>query len=148
MHREPTGVGPDLGEEYANNSRTSDALHVLLEARERLLAQMTEDVLTHQEALLDASGEESAFSFELQEIEDRYSARLSALNALVENLEFRQPRVRHRVETLSTTVDSVAERLTDLLARLDDWDLVDFEVVPRGGDRLLLIVALARDDYE
>ena len=148
MRREPTGVGPELGEELEGAGRTRDALGVLLEARERLLAQMTEEVLTHEDALLHATEEENAFSFELQEIEDRYSARLGALNALIENLEYRQPRVRHRVESISTTVDEVSEQLRTLLARLDEWDLVDFEVVRRDRDEVLLIVALACDDFD
>ncbi len=148
MRREPSGVDSDLDADFRESRRMKDALHVLLEAREMLLAQMTEDILSHREGLLHASGSDGAFSFELQEIEDRYSARLSALNALLENLEYRQPRIRHRVEEIATTVDRIADELEALLARDETWDLVDFEIVEREGDQVLVIVALARDDME
>ncbi len=147
MQKEPPGIDRERYSER-EDGRIRDALQVLAEARERLLAQMTEDVLSHREGLLNASEEDGVFSFELQEIEDRYSARLSALNALLENLEYRHPRVQHRVETIETTVDQMGRRLGELLNRSDHWDLVDFEVVRQEGDAVVVVVALARDEVQ
>ncbi len=74
MQKEPPGIDRERYSER-EDGRIRDALQVLAEARERLLAQMTEDVLSHREGLLNASEEDGVFSFELQEIEDRYSTR-------------------------------------------------------------------------
>ncbi len=148
MHREPPGIDRPPHSENRENGRIQDALELLMEARARLLEQLTEDILSHREGLLDASEEDGAFSFELQEIEDRYSARLGALNALLENLDSRQPRVEHRVETIETSVDQIGRRLGELLGRVDHWDLVDFEVVRREGDAVVVVVVLARDEAD
>ena len=127
--------------------RRKEALHVLLEARERLLSQMAEDILSNREVLLDSSGEESFSSFELEEIENRYSARLNALNSLLENLEYRHPHVRHRVETLTTTLRALKRDLGDLLTKFDEWDLVNLEITPISGEELLVVAALTADEY-
>jgi len=124
-----------------------EALHVLLEARERLLSQMAEDILAHRDVLLDGTAREEFSSFELAEIEDRYSARLNALNSLLENLEYRHPRVRHRVETLTTTHHTLKKDLNELLDRFDQWDLVNIAVTSGRGDELLVIAALTADEY-
>lgn len=120
---------------------------MLLEARERLLAQMAEDILSHRDVLLEGPDRQSFSSFELGEIEDRYSSRLNALNSLLENLEYRHPRVRHRVETISTTHKGIKKDLTALLDKFEQWDLVDIAVTPVQGDELLVIAALTVDEY-
>ena len=149
MHREPPGIDRPPHSENRENGRIRDALEVLLEARERLLEQLTEEILSHREGLLHASEEDGTFSFELQEIEDRYSTRLSALNALLENLDTNtQPSVEHRVETIETSVDQIGRRLKELLGRVEHWDLVDFEVVRTEGDKVVVVVALARDEAD
>ncbi len=148
MHREPPGIDRPPHSENRENGRIRDALEVLLEARERLLEQLTGEILSHREGLLHASEEDGTFSFVLQEIEDRYSTRLSALNALLENLDNRQPRVEHRVETIETSVDQIGRRLGELLGRVEHWDLVDFEVVRTEGDKVVVVVALARDEAD
>ena len=127
--------------------RRKEALHVLLEARERLLTQMAEDILSNRDVLLDASERESFSSFELEEIEDRYSARLNALNSLLENLEYRQPNVRHRIETLTTTIRGLKRDLSDLLTKFDQWDLVNLEITPISAEELLVVAALTADEY-
>lgn len=146
MERESYGVDAGSSEEE-ERKRRREALDVLLEARDRLLAQMTEDVLSHRELILDGSGEEGLFHFDLEEIEDRYSARLNALNSLLENLEYRNPRIKHRIETLTTTSRALKKDLSSLLARMDQWDLVDLHVAPLNGEELLVVVALTADEY-
>ena len=102
MKRESPDV--EQGQREADErERRKAALHVLIEARERLLAQMAEDVLSNSDVLLDGSTQDGFSNFELEEIEDRYSARLNALNSLLENLEYRQAKVKYHVETLTTT---------------------------------------------
>jgi hypothetical protein len=145
MERESHGVDADSSEE--ERKRRREALDVLLEARDRLLAQMTEDVLSHRELILDGSAEEGLFRFDLEEIEDRYSARLNALNSLLENLEYRNPRIKHRIETLTTTPRALKKDLSSLLARMDQWDLVDLHVAPLGPEEMLVVVALTADEY-
>jgi hypothetical protein len=146
MERESHGIDAGSSEEE-ERKRRREALDVLLEARDRLLAQMTEDVLSHRELILDGSGEEGLFRFDLEEIEDRYSARLNALNSLLENLEYRNPRIKHRVETLTTTPRALKKDLSSLLARMDQWDLVDLHVAPLDGEEMLVVVALTADEY-
>ncbi len=146
MHRDFPGIDAGRNPSRPGHDKSSQALAILLEARERLLEQMADEIVSHREELLGASGEAGMFSFELQEIEDRYSARLTALNALVENLEYRQPQVDHRVETAETTLAGVQQSLERILRRSESWDLVDFEVVRLEDDRVFLVTVLARDE--
>ena len=133
--------------EAQEQSRRKEALDVLLAARERLLAQMTEEVISNREVIQEGSSIEGLSSFELEEIEDRYSARLNALNSLLENLESRRPTVRHRVESLKTTTHSLEKDLAGLLSKLEQWDLVDMAILPQAGERLLVVLALTADEY-
>ena len=133
--------------EAQEQSRRKEALDVLLAARERLLAQMTEEVISNREVIQEGSSIEGFSSFELEEIEDRYSARLNALNSLLENLESRRPTVRHRVESLKTTTHSLEKDLAGLLSKLEQWDLVDMTILPQAGERLLVVLALTADEY-
>lgn len=133
--------------EAQEQSRRKEALDVLLAARERLLAQMTEEVISNREVIQEGSSIEGLSSFELEEIEDRYSARLNALNSLLENLESRRPTVRHRVESLKTTTHSLEKDLAGLLSKLEQWDLVDMTILPQAGERLLVVLALTADEY-
>ncbi len=146
MKRESTNVEPGQREDEERDRRR-EALEVLVEARERLLARMTEDVLSNRDLLLDGSARDGFTSFELEEIEDRYSARLNALNSLLENLEYRHPTIKHRVETLTTDPRSIKKDLSALLTRFDQWDLVDLEITPLDGGEILVVVALTADEY-
>ena len=145
MRRESSDVEARREDEERNRRR--EALDVLLEARDRLLAQMTDDVLSNRDMILDGSGSEGLFRFDLEEIEDRYSARLNALNSLLENLEYRNPRIRHRIETLTTTSRALKKDVSALLGKLDQWDLVDLDVSKLEGDEMLVVLALTADEY-
>jgi hypothetical protein len=145
MRRESSDVEARREDEERNRRR--EALDVLLEARDRLLAQMTDDVLSNRDLILDGSGSEGIFRFDLEEIEDRYSARLNALNSLLENLEYRNPRIRHRIETLTTTSDTLKKDVSSLLGKLDQWDLVDIDVSKLEGEEMLVVLALTADEY-
>lgn len=146
MRRESPDVEPSQHEDQ-ERERRREALNVLMEARDRLLAQMTEDVLSNREVLLDGSSRDGFSSFELEEIEDRYSARLNALNSLLENLEYRHPKIQHRVETITTNVSALKKDFSALLSRLDQWDLVDMEITPLENGELLVVAALTADEY-
>jgi hypothetical protein len=145
MRRESSDVEARREDEERNRRR--EALDVLLEARDRLLAQMTDDVLSNRDVILDGSGTEGIFRFDLEEIEDRYSARLNALNSLLENLEYRNPRIRHRIETLTTTSRTLKKDVSALLGKLDQWDLVDIDVSKIEGEEMLVVLALTADEY-
>ena len=145
MRRESSDVEARREDEERNRRR--EALDVLLEARDRLLAQMTDDVLSNRDMILDGSGSEGLFRFDLEEIEDRYSARLNALNSLLENLEYRNPRIRHRIETLTTTSHALKKDVSALLGKLDQWDLVDIDVSKLEGEEMLVVLALTADEY-
>ncbi len=122
-----------------------EAFRVLIEARDRLLRKLSEEVLAHREAFLDASGSDDPLGFELQEIEDRYSARLTALNSLIDNLEYRRPRVEHKVRVLRATVPS----LERVLSRAhSDWDLVGVSIARLEGDQVLAVVAFTSEVYD
>lgn len=146
MERESPRVDTGRQEEEERSQRR-EALDVLLEARERLIAQMTEDILSHRELIQEGSVQDGLFGFEFQEIEDRYSARLNALNALLENLEYRRPKIKYRVETLSTTLRSLKKDLSHLLSK-EEWDLVNVDVTRLEGDQMLVVAAFTMDEYE
>jgi hypothetical protein len=145
MKREGSDV--DTGRREEEHERRKEALDVLLEARDRLLAEMTEEVLSHREMLLESSAQEGIFRYDLEEIEDRYSARLNSLNSLLENLEYRHPRIRHRIETLTTTPQALKKDLSALLVKFDQWDLVDIDVSRLDEEQMLVVVALTADEY-
>lgn len=131
----------------AERARRREALETLSEARDKLLQRMTEDVLSNQDVLREGAGPEGMSTFELEEIEDRYSARLNALNSLLENLEYRRPVIRHRAETMITTQRAIEKDINELLAENEQWDLVDISVCSLEGDKLLVVVAFTVDEY-
>jgi hypothetical protein len=146
MQSESPNAEPDAREVRLKKKRR-DAIEILLEARDRLLEQMTDDILSHRDVILEGGGQEGVFSFEFQEIEDRYSARLHAINSILENLEYRRPRIAHRVETFATTQRNLRRDLNALMARYDQWDLVDIDVSPVEKGELLVVVAFTADEY-
>ena len=133
--------------ERRQNLRRRDALEILLKARDGLIAEMAEEIRLRREALLDSSGDQNVLGFEFQEIEDRYTARLHALNSILENLEYRRPRLAHRVETLATTSEDLKKDLNGLVSRFDQWDLVDVSVTQLSDSSLLAVVSFTADDY-
>lgn len=125
-----------------------EAFQVLLEARERLLRKMSEEVLAHRDTFLDAAGSEDTLGFELQDLEDRYSARLHALNALIDNLEYRRPRVEHKVRVLRATVGTLERAIAREVEAHADWDLVGVSVARLEGDQILAVVAFTSEVYD
>ena len=146
MQRERSNVEFDAGEEWLKKKR-SEALEILLEARDRLVSQLCDDILSHRDVILEDAGQEGLFSFEFQEIEDRYSARLHALNSILENLEYRRPRIAHKVETFRTSSDELAKDLNEVVDRYDQWDLVDIDVTPLSDAQLLVVVGFTADEF-
>jgi len=109
---------------------------------------MADEIRAHRDVILDqATGQDSLFSFEFQEIEDRYSARLHALNSILENLEFRRPRLAHKVETLTTSREHLYQDLNSLVSQFDQWDLVDINVTELKDEQLLAVVSFTADEY-
>lgn len=138
----------DLGAHESRVHRLRrDALDTLIEARDRLISQMASEIQAHRDVILDGAQEDSLFSFEFQEIEDRYSARLHALNSILENLEFRRPRLAHKIETLTTTREHFHDDINSLVSQYEQWDLVDVNVTELHDHQLLTVVSFTADDY-
>ena len=133
--------------ERRRNLRRRDALEILLKARDGLIAEMAEEIRLRKDALLDSAGEQNVLGFEFQEIEDRYTARLQALNSILENLEYRRPRLAHRIETINSTMDNLKKDLNELVSRFDQWDLVDVNVSEMSDSSLLVVISFTADDY-
>ena len=133
--------------ERRRNLRRRDALEILLKARDGLIAEMAEEIRLRKDAFIDSSGDHNVLGCEFQEIEDRYTARLHSLNSILENLEYRRPRLAHRIETLSSTRESLKKDLNDLVCRFDQWDLVDVNVSEMTDSTLLAVVSFTADDY-
>ena len=133
--------------ERRRNLRRRDALEILLKARDGLIAEMAEEIRRRKDARIDSSGDHSGLGFEFQEIEDRYTARLQSLNSILENLEYRRPRLAHRIETLSSTRESLKKDLNDMVCRFDQWDLVNVNVSEMTDSTLLAVVSFTADDY-
>ena len=70
-----------------------DALSLLAQARENLIAQMAEEILANREAIMGDPCQTGFFGFEFQEIEDRYLGRLNAINSILDNLDCRPTRI-------------------------------------------------------
>ncbi|MCH2585938.1 MAG: hypothetical protein MK138_14335, partial [Planctomycetes bacterium] len=79
--------------------------------------------------------------------EDRYTARLQALNSILENLEYRRPRLAHRIETINSTRENLKKDLNELVSRFDQWDLVDVNVSEMTDSSLLVVISFTADDY-
>ena len=133
--------------ERRRNLRRRDALEILLKARDGLIAEMAEEIRLRKDAFIDSSDDHNVLGFEFQEIEDRYTARLHSLNSILENLEYRRPRLAHRIETLSSTRENLKKDLNDLVCRFDQWDLVDVNVSEMTDSTLLAVVSFTADDY-
>ena len=133
--------------ERRRNLRRRDALEILLKARDGLIAEMAEEIRLRKDALIDSSGDHIVLGFEFQEIEDRDTARLQSLNSILENLEYRRPRLAHRIETLSSTRESLKKDLNDLVCRFDQWDIVNVNVSEMTDSTLMAVVSLTADDY-
>ena len=133
--------------ERRRNLRRRDALEILLKARDGLIAEMAEEIRLRKDALLDSAGEQNVLGFEFQEIEDRYTARLQALNSILENLEYRRPRLAHRIETINSTRENLKKDLNELVSRFDQWDLVDVNVSEMTDSSLLVVISFTADDY-
>ena len=133
--------------ERRRNLRRRDALEILLKARDGLIAEMAEEIRLRKDALVDSTGEQNILGFEFQEIEDRYTARLQALNSILENLEYRRPRLAHRIETLSTNREDLKKDINELVSRFDQWDLGDGTVSQLSDSCLLAVISFTADDY-
>ena len=133
--------------ERRRNLRRRDALEILLKARDGLISEMAEEIRLRKDALLDSAGEQNVLGFEFQEIEDRYTSRLQALNSILENLEYRRPRLAHRIETINSTRDNLKKDLNELVSRFDQWDLVDVNVSEMSDSSLLVVISFTADDY-
>lgn len=145
MKREASN--PDATPSDAQDDARREALDALFEAREKLLHQMTEDIMSNRDIIVDGSHPEGLYGFELQEIEDRYSSRLSSLNALLDNLEYRRPRLEHAVRVVRTTVQNAQRAVETLLGEFEDWDVVGFDVVRLEGESLAIFVLLTSEIY-
>ena len=127
--------------------RRQDALNLLVRARERLIAQMADEILSNRDAILGDPSQTGLFGFEFQEIEDRYIGRLSAINSILDNLEHRQARIINKTEIIFTNRKRLKKDLDDLISRYDQWDLVGVNALKVSDDQLALIVAFTADEY-
>ena len=146
MQRETSNLESSV-RERRRNLRRRDALEILLKARDGLISEMAEEIRLRKDALLDSAGEQNVLGFEFQEIEDRYTARLQALNSILENLEYRRPRLAHRIETIHSTRENLKKDLNELVSRFDQWDLVDVNVSEMTDSSLLVVISITADDY-
>ena len=138
------GPSPKVGQAP---DRRQDALNLLVQARENLIAQMAEEIITNREAILGDPSQTGIFGFEFQEIEDRYIGRLNAINSILDNLEYRPARIINKTEVIYTTKKRIKRDLDDLIARYDQWDLVNVSAAKLAEDQLLLVVAFTADEY-
>jgi len=146
MHGERPEIRSDAAEDERLKRNRREALEILIDARDRLVSQLCDEILSNREAILETS-DDGLYGFEFQEIEERYTARLHALNSILENLEYRRPRIAHRVETLSTTRENLAADIKAVIERYDQWDLVDIEVTTLPESELLVVVGFTADEY-
>jgi hypothetical protein len=144
VERSP-GAEPEAGGRTLR--RRQDALSLLLKAREHLIAQMTDEILTNRDAILGDPSQTGLFGFEFQEIEDRYIGRLNAINSILDNLEHRSARILNRTEVVFTNRKRVKKDLDDLIARYDQWDIVTVNAMRLSEDQLMLIVAFTADEF-
>src|SRR5262245_61870478 len=142
---EQGGAPPAKGERPRD--RRQDALKLLVQAREHLISQMAEEIISNRDALLGDPSQTGIFGFEFQEIEDRYIGRLNAINSILDNLEYRPARIVNKTEVLFTTRKRMKKDLDDLISRYDQWDLVNVNAAKIADDQLMVIVAFTADEY-
>ncbi len=131
----------------AEKDRREDALRLLVRAREHLISQMAEEIVSNRDAILGDPMQTGLFGFEFQEIEDRYIGRLNAINSILDNLEHRSGRIINRTEVLLTSRKKVKSDLDELVARYDQWDVVSVNATKVSEDQLLVIVAFTAEEY-
>ena len=149
-HDEPM-TGRPRGEipESTPQDRRNDALQLLIKAREHLIAQMAEEIVSNRDAILGDPSQTGLFGFEFQEIEDRYIGRLNAINSILDNLEHRTARVVNKTEVLFTNKKRLKKDLDDLIEKYtnEQYDLVNIATTKVSDDQLMLIVAFTADEY-
>ncbi len=131
----------------STSDRRRDAVKMLIQAREHLLAQMAEEIVSNRDAILGDPTTTGIFGFEFQEIEDRFIGRLNAINAILDNLEYRPARIINRTEVLMTTRKRAKKDLENLIAKYDQWDLIGVNATRVDDEQLMLIVAFTADEY-
>ncbi len=129
------------------SDRRRDAIKMLIQAREHLLVQMAEEIVSNRDAILGDPTTTGIFGFEFQEIEDRYIGRLNAINAILDNLEYRPARIVNRTEVLMTTRKRAKKDLENLIAKYDQWDLIGVNATRVDEEQLMLIAAFTADEY-
>jgi hypothetical protein len=143
------------------STKRRDALRLLIKARENLISQMAEEIVSNRDAILGDLSQTGLFGFEFQEIEDRYIGRLNAINSILDNLEVRAARIVNKTEVVYTTRKRLKDDLDELIARYDQWDVVSVNAIPAAipekgkvdraakgdPDGLMLIVAFTADEY-
>jgi hypothetical protein len=128
-------------------NRRRDAMMLLIRARDNLIAQMAEEIVSNRDAILGDPSQTGLFGFEFQEIEDRYIGRLNAINSILDNLEHRPARIVNRTEVLFTNKKKVKKDLDDLIDRYDQWDVVTVNTTKLTEENLMVIVAFTADEY-
>ena len=131
----------------APHDRRRDALDLLIRAREHLIQQMAEEIVSNRDAIIGDPTQTGLFGFEFQEIEDRYIGRLSAINSILDNLEHRPARIINRTEVVLTNRKRVKKDLDDLISRYDQWDVVSVNATRISEDQLMVLVAFTADEY-
>lgn len=117
------------------------ALDTLMKTRETLLENMVEEVMRNQE--------EDPFSFNLQDIEDRFAMRLGNLNTMILTLQDQMGNydmgggTRVVTNVYETSRNKLQNKLEELVAFIPAEDILHLSVVPSSGGKYLIVVANA-----
>ena len=116
------------------------AINTLIKVKKELIENMVEELIAHKDT-------DPTF-FSIQEIEDKYSMRLSNLNTLLDELHeelddnFRtQSTGTHMAEA---KISQIQDKIHDLLAFVDPMTIIHMSVVPKIEEKKYLIILVTK----
>ena len=117
------------------------ALDVLLKIKESLMESMVEELIRYKD--------DDASSFNLQEIEDRFSIRIANLNTLIATIQDHQnpfeaaPATRIVTNVYEIAKNKLASKLEEVVEFIPPDDILHLSIVPAQGNKYLIVVATA-----
>ncbi|HNZ67145.1 MAG: hypothetical protein KBC30_05835 [Planctomycetes bacterium] len=119
-----------------DESRKRQALDILMQMKNQVLENFVEEVLQQQET--------DSLSYMFQELEDKYSNRLSNLNVLIANLQedpFQDeiPATKIITNVTETSFSQLEKTLEEVTEFMSPENLLHISVVPTDKGKYLVI---------
>lgn len=131
-----------------DEDRPRQAIEALNKARENLLTFLVEEVVEREAILTGATNYEGPFSFEFQEIDNKFMGRLASINTFLHNLytlpgfQQKKPKVpQNAVEVVVSEADDLSGEINKALGKHRSRKLVGTSMHRDDEGRFVVILA-------